>query len=67
MYPEYFHGEEKEKENDNFIQREKICMTCALHVVVLIKMKKIFEIGFNKSNFYFFIYIEWDALHKPHL
>lgn len=43
---------QKEKKKDNFIQREKMRMTCALHVGVLIKSTKIFEIEINKNNYY---------------
>lgn len=53
MYTKYFHGKAKrKKKKDNFIQREKMHMTCALHVGVLIKSTKIFEIEINKNNYY---------------
>lgn len=41
-------------------------MTCALHVVALIKMTEIFEIETNK-NYYYILFTEWNALHKPDL
>lgn len=47
-----------EKKN---IQREKMCMTDALHIVILIKMTKIFEIEINKSN-YFLLFTQSEML-----
>lgn len=60
MYTEYFSGEKKIK--IILSKKEKMCMTCALHVVLLIKTTKIFVIEINKSN-YFLLFTQSEMLY----